>query len=59
MDAELQQFISMIEPVDGDFARSYEEKLAVSGRADTVLCHLAGRPHDPLQRSCCRTGSCT
>ena len=43
MDAELQQFISMIEPVDGDFARSYEEKLAVSGRADTVLCHLAGR----------------
>ena len=43
MDAELQQFISMIELVDGDFARSYEEKLAVSGRADTVLCHLAGR----------------
>ena len=43
MDAELQQFISMIEPVDGDFARSYEEKLAVSCRADTVLCHLAGR----------------
>ena len=43
MDAEFQQFISMIEPVDGDFARSYEEKLAASGQADTVLCHLAGR----------------
>lgn len=43
MDAEFQQFISMIEPVDEDFARSYEEKLAASGQADTVLCHLAGR----------------
>lgn len=25
MDAELQQFISMIEPVDGDFARSMKK----------------------------------